>query len=246
MKSRRPEPEEDGFFVRTKNNQGFMGAYASDPFMKAFISFSTKAPGPVLDVGAAYGVATIPCLNAGARVIANDIDLEHLQILSEDVDPKDRERLSLMPGQFPDQLVIDSNSIGAALLARVLHFFTGEEIQEAATRLYDWIAPNGKVFVTAETPYLKNIKDFIPLYEEKKMRGDEWPGWMENFAEIDSRKGDNLPKSLHRLDVDVLKRVFEEAGFTTEKCEFFPRPEFPESLQLDGRESVGYIGSKDQ
>ncbi len=76
-----PQPESDGFFIRTLNNQGFMGAYPSDPYMQAFIKFAPQGPGPALDIGAAYGVASLEALKGGAKVIANEVDGRHLDIL---------------------------------------------------------------------------------------------------------------------------------------------------------------------
>jgi hypothetical protein len=49
---------------------------------------------------------------------------------------------------------------------------------------------------------------------------------------------------MHLLDPEVLTRVFREGGFQVEEASLFARPEFPEDLRLDGRESVGVIGVK--
>ncbi|NDD72166.1 MAG: class I SAM-dependent methyltransferase, partial [Actinobacteria bacterium] len=54
----------------------------------------------------------------------------------------------------------------------------------------------------------------------------------------------NLPKAMHFLDPEVLTRVFREGGFQVEEASVFARPEFPDDLRLDGRESVGLIGVK--
>ncbi len=54
----------------------------------------------------------------------------------------------------------------------------------------------------------------------------------------------NVPKVMHLLDPEVLTRVFREGGFQVEEASLFARPEFPEDLRLDGRESVGVIGVK--
>jgi hypothetical protein len=49
---------------------------------------------------------------------------------------------------------------------------------------------------------------------------------------------------MHFLDPDVLSRVFTESGFRIDEATMFARPEFPEDIQLDGRESVGLIATK--
>ncbi len=48
-----------------------------------FIKYAGETEGIVLDIGAAYGVSTIPALQTGATVIANDLDGRHLQILEQ-------------------------------------------------------------------------------------------------------------------------------------------------------------------
>lgn len=39
--------------------------------------------------------------------------------------------------------------------------------------------------------------------------------------------------------------AFEDQGFIVEKCAYLPRPEFPDDLRYDGRESVGLIARKE-
>ncbi len=74
-----PVAEPNGF-IKTLNNMGYMTS-TLDPYSMAFADFAPAAPGPCLDVGAAYGVASLVALANGARMIANDIDGRHLRIL---------------------------------------------------------------------------------------------------------------------------------------------------------------------
>ena len=53
--------------IPTLNQRGFMSA-APDPFMARFVDHVGGLSGPVLDLGCAYGVATLPALEQGARV----------------------------------------------------------------------------------------------------------------------------------------------------------------------------------
>lgn len=236
-------PAEPNGFIKTLNNMGYMTS-TLDPFSKAFAEFAPKAPGPSLDIGAAYGVATLDALNTGAEVIANDIDARHLDILRDRAPEKQRNRLKLLPGAFPDDLSLADGSVGSILICRVLHFFNGAKIEESAKILFKWLASGGKVFIIAETPYLKNFQTFIPIYEERKAKGNPWPGFVEDVMAIAPERGASLPAEMHLLDPEVLSRVFSQAGFIIEKAETFARPEFPEDIQLDGRESVGLIARK--
>jgi len=236
-----PEPENG--FIKTLNRMGYMTT-GLDRFSKAFVEFAPRAPGPCLDVGAAYGVATLAALAAGARVIANDLDARHLEILSERVPHEARERLTLAPGQFPDELDLAPRNLGAVLACRILHFFDGPALERAAAKLFDWTAPGGKVFIVGETPFIGTATRFMPTYLERTAAGALWPGLIEDTSVFDPGRAAQLPPLMHLLDESVLRRVFTGAGFHIERCELFARPEFPAQIQLDGRESVGLIARR--
>jgi SAM-dependent methyltransferase len=238
-----PAPEPNGF-VRTLNSMGYMTA-TLDPFSQAFVDFAPNAPARALDIGAAYGVATVPALRAGAHVVANDVDERHLAILRNRMADPLKERLTLAPGDFPEKLDFAPGSIGAVLICRVMHFFDGPTIERAAAKVLTWLAPGGKVFVVSETPFIGTARGFFPTYQERLKAGDPWPGFIKDMvAHFDPARAKQLPPSMHLLDEPTLRRVFTKAGFVIERLELFARPEFPKDIQLDGRESVGLIARK--
>ena len=106
------------------------------------------------------------------------------------------------------------------------------------------LEPGGKVFVVTETPYLKNFLPFVPLFEKRKKEGLLLPGFVEDVMKIDPVRGQYLPQEMMVFDKEVLTNLFEKVGFHVVKCEEFARPEFPEDLKHDGRESVGLIAKK--
>lgn len=236
-----PQAERKGF-IPTLNNQGYMLS-SLDVYTQAFVDFSASCALPVMDIGAAYGLTTLPALQKGAKVIAVDLDLRHLDILRQRAG-QDAARLETLCGAFPEEIDAADASLGAALAARVLHFLTPEQLEQAAGKLYRWLAPNGKVFITAETPYLSNWETFIPVYEKRKAEGDPWPGLVEDVMRYVPERGKNLPPQMLFLDPGTLKRVFSAAGFIVETVDFIPRPDFPDDLRRDGRESVGLIARK--
>lgn len=237
-----PQAEPNGF-VPTLNNMGYMTS-TLDVYSQKFVEFAPVAPGPCLDVGAAYGVATLAALERGAHVIANDLDERHLEILKARAPEELRNKVQLRAGSFPDDLEFAPGSLGAALLCRVLHFFDGPSLSKAAGALYSWLRPGGKVFAVAETPYLRNFTTFIPIYEERKKTGAEWPGFVDDVMAIAPFRGKTLPPQIHFLDPDVLRAVFRDRGFIVEEVGTFARPDFPEDIRLDGRESVGIVATK--
>ena len=238
-----PAPEPNGF-VKTLNSMGYMTS-SLDPFSRAFVEFAPQAPGRCLDIGAAYGIASLAALHNGAAVVANDIDERHLQILSGRTPASLRDRLTLAPGNFPDHIDFPAGSFGAVLLCRVMHFFDGPTIERAAEKLRSWLAPGGKAFVVSETPFLKTALTFFPTYQARLKAGDPWPGMVDNVGAHDPKREGTLPRRMHLLDETILRRVFSHAGFAIERLQLFARPDFPADLQLDGRESVGLIARKD-
>jgi len=236
-------PEKPEGFVRTLNNMGFMLTH-KDEYVQAFIDYSFKIKGPVLEIGAAYGNVVLEVLGSGNKVIANDIDSGHLDILIERADKKAQKNLTLNNQAFPYETSFKENSIGAILIARVLHFFDGATIDDSAETLYKWLKPGGKVFITAETPFLRNLQTFHGVYQMRKLNGVKWPGWIDNFALYDPARAKALPKHMNLLDSDILTRVLEKAGFVIERTSYISRDSFPKDIRWDGRESVGIIAVK--
>jgi len=236
-----PSPETNGF-VRTLNNMGYMTS-SLDPCSEAFVQFAPVGPGPALDIGAAYGVATLAALARGARVIANDLDARHLDILASRTQAEHRTRLALMPGAFPDELSV-TEPCGSILIARVLHFFNPQQLRTSFATAASWLAPGGKLFIITETPYLKNFATFTPVYEQRRAAGEEWPGLISDVAAFAPERAKFLPPLMHFLDPDVLRREATRAGLIVESCEFINRTDFPEDIRLDGRESVGLVARR--
>ena len=96
--------------------------------------------------------------------------------------------------------------------------------------------------VVAETPYLGHLKDFIPLYEDRKKKGDLWPGHIECLQNYTNRP--NSSEWVNLLDPEILERTLTKYGFKVEKVGFIDRSQFPEEVRLSGKESVGIIGIK--
>lgn len=236
-------PKSKDGFVPTLNKYGYMLS-SLDDYTRAFVEFAGGCAYPVVDIGAAYGVATLPALERGARVVAVDLEARHLEILREKASAEFRDNLITIAAAFPEALELEGNSIGAFLVSRVAHFLSPERLELAARKLHGWLVPHGKLFLTAETPYIGVWEKFIAVYEERQAQGEKWPGLVTDVPRYCPARAANLPPLMHFLDPDVLTRVFTGAGFTIEKCDFLARPEFPADLRRDGRESVGLIAVK--
>src|SRR5688572_9836544 len=150
-------------------------------YSQFFIEFSEISSKPVLDIGAAFGVASIPALKTGAAVYANDIEVSHLKILYEQTPLHLRKNLKVISGHFPDELEFAAGSFAAVHASNLLNFLSGEKITKGLGKIFRWLTPGGKLFLISGTPYARNIKQFIPVYEQRKKRGLKWPGEVTNI-----------------------------------------------------------------
>ncbi len=230
--------------IPTLNQTGFMTTWL-DPYTQAFVEFASQCPGPVLDIGAAYGIATLAALDAGAEVISCDPDMRHLQFCAQRTPADHRSRLRLLQGSLPNQIDLEDASVGAILCSRVLHFLRGSEINESFLNMSRMLRSGGKVYLISDTPYKKSLKSFLPLYEERKRQGDPWPGQLDNFPEfMPAELAVSLPNFFHTLDPDILTCVCQQAGLIVEQAGFMARIDYPSDCQHDGREGVGVIAYK--
>ena len=234
--------KEEEIFLPTLNVTGSVTKIL-DPFCEEFTDFAAQCSLPVADLGVGYGFTTQRALEKGATVIANDLEPKHLEILLKQLSEEYKTRISFKVGAIPGDIHFTENSLGAVLASRFLHFLSGEMIELTLSNVYKWLAPGGKLFVVTETPYLGNLRSFIPMYESRKKQNDPWPGIIDNFDVYFPEQP--TPQFGNLLDPEILERVFKKAGFIVEKTHYISRPYYPEGVRLDGRESVGIIGRKD-
>ena len=255
--------ETTGIFVKTHNPFGGFTTTPCDSVSQQFIEHAASVAqtgGRILEIGAAFGAATLEALDKGVTVFCNDIEPENLAVVrnryietsengTERSATGDSDKLILIPGALPDELIgLPKESFDAILICRVLHFFTGEKIVESLALLSTLLAPNGKIYIVCETPFLKNWQPFIPEFNKRIAENVEWPGEITNPAEFEnSGRAASLPKFVHWITKEVLDRSLSKANFTIESSAYINRAgQFPDDLLLPeyGKESIGAIGVK--
>nr|WP_248295683.1 class I SAM-dependent methyltransferase [Legionella pneumophila] len=252
--------ESTGIFTKTHNPFGGFTTTPCDPVSQRFIehaALSAKQGGKVLEIGAAFGAATLEAIAKGATVFCNDIDPENLAVVrqrfletTEDSSESltgDSSKLVLVPGELPNELIgLPEKHFDAILICRVLHFFTGSKIEESLALLAKLLAPKGKIYIVCETPFLRNWQRFIPEFNRRIEDNEEWPGEITEPAKYESSgRASSLPKFVHWITKEVLDRSLVKAGFSVEHSEYINRiGQFPEDLLLPeyGKESIGAIG----
>jgi SAM-dependent methyltransferase len=230
--------------VATLNGTGFMFE-RRDRFADAFIEYAGGVGRPVLEVGAAYGVSTIPALERGATITASDLDPRHLEILRSKVRPDLLPRLTLQPGQLPD-IDFPADHYAAILCSRVLHFLTGDDVDASVRNMARWLAPGGRLYLIADCPY-GIWRGAIPKFEAGKASGERWPGFivgLHNFLATPQAKPIEQPPFMNLMDPDILARTCREAGLEVLEAAFIPRPDFGGQGRMDGRENAGVLAVK--
>ena len=150
-----PTPDKQGRIL-TLNQTGFM-KIDLDPISKEFINSAKKSNLPVLEIGAAYGAASIELLKSGASVIANDIDMRHLMLLKDQVPKHCYKNLYLNNQHFPTTTDFPENFFSHILCCRVAHFLTPTEMEIALDKIAKWLAPEGRLFFVILWDSLENI-----------------------------------------------------------------------------------------
>ena len=237
-----PKEIETGLIL-TDNAMGVMTAELS-PAAEAFVAHARTAGRPLLEVGAAYGNATLPALANGATVIANDLSATELAVLANSAPVPDRRHLVLAPARFPDELKLGDGSLSGALSAQVLHFLDGPAVERSFQNVFRWLEPGGKFFVLVMTPSLSYYRDLRAAYDERTARGERWPGIFDPRTVASPEWRDRLPTMVHLFEKDILARCASDAGFTVETLEYFCFRNFPEQHRTDGKEYLTLTARK--
>src|SRR5215813_9455109 len=237
-----PKAVEDGL-IPTDDAMGIMTEEPS-PAAEAFIELAGRAGRPLLEVGAAYGNATLPALRAGSTVIANDLSSSELGVLASAASGEDRKRLVLMPARFPDEVHLGDGSLSGVLAAQVLHFFDGPTVERAFSSVLRWLEPGGALYVVVMTPSLSFYSKLRPEYEKRARGGERWPGIFDPRTVAPPDWKERLPPMVHLFEKDVLRRCAEEAGFTVETLEYFCFHHFPPKHRTDGHEFLTLTARK--
>jgi SAM-dependent methyltransferase len=229
--------------IPTRNHTGWTSNQLNE-VSEMFVHSCASAHLPVLDIGAAYGIATHAALAAGATVIANDVDSAHLKILFENTPLDARARLVQIPGRFPRHLQFAEGSLAAVHASNVFHFLTGPQLENGLASIAHWLAPGGKAFVQASTPWQAPFASFIEEFENLRLT-EKFPGWIPDAHQrFDHPKISQIPPAIHLLDDLTLTRLFTDVGLQVERCWLYRRRDLAKGLQFDGRECCGLIARR--
>ena len=203
------------------NGRGFMEQDLNN-ISKSFVEESSELEGLSLDVGCAYGIASIAALKKGSKVLASDMDQAHLDILLKETPEELKDNLTTKLGTLPN-IDFKNESFIAIHCSRCLHFLTPNELIETLRNMYNWIQPGGRIYLITDTCYSGPWKNYLPEFEKKLEAGDPFPGFIENV--LDCLPIPRLPKGMtphmNCLDPDTLSRECKSAGFKIITSKYF-------------------------
>lgn len=238
---------------KTKNAKGFM--HPVTIIGKEFAFFSKTAT-PVADIGCAYGNTVLEALDQGAQqVIACDMEQQHLSILLEQLTESEKPRVTLKLGKLPNKFDFAPNSLAGIHASLVLPYLTEKELDQSLLNFYQWLKPDGKLFILCYTIFIKELVNphFEAEYKKRKEEGKKWPGYFEDFNKYSYTDGvpseqdtSAFPVALHFFDIDTLVRALQDLNFVIESAEYLDGKTngAVEETWHDGRELMGVIARK--
>ncbi len=237
-----PKIDEQGRIL-TLNKKGFMKV-GLDHISQAFVTASKKVKLPLLEIGSAYGAASIAALKNGATVIANDLEIKHLLLLKKQVDKKYLPNLFLNNRYFPTETNLPNNSVENILCCRVAHFLNPQEIEIALDKIYNWLAPKGRLYFVIVSPYHHRVRWFLATYKHRLAQGDPWPGVVGNMEQSWPELINDVPEKIHVMDEKPILPALRKRGFNIESSELFDYGVVSSDSDRDGREYLGLIAQK--
>lgn len=253
-----PNAESDGR-TPTLNKKGATSP-TFDYVTLEFLKFAKSKR--VLEIGGAYGSVMLEALRRDSSTIyhLNDLDERHLSIaafrLQEKIDHREicmegLENVRFISGDITGPSWNIKKPYDAILMARVIHFLTPTQINQALTNLYTSLKSGGRVFIIAMTPYVNRYKPFISEYERRLKTGNDYPGFVENLRPY-VNKAVTTPNQINSisdghfmfLDDVVLSKLFSKSGFKVLESKLMPLSYKSDSWTLDGRENVILIAEK--
>jgi SAM-dependent methyltransferase len=231
--------------ISTNSHHGWTNERPNEVASEFLEAIQTHPGGTVLDLGAAFGVATIPALDLGAVVYANDIDASHISEIEARASSASRERLHLVLGRFPQEVDFEAETFDAILASNVLHFLTGDEVELALTKIARWLRPGGTLHVLVNSPFVGNLREARPMIEARSIRGERWPGEVHGIRSLCKHpSAQRLPDMIHFFTPEILAVAVQRAGLHVENCELFTRSDIPLFARDAGKENLRLCGRR--
>lgn len=232
---------------------------------------------PLVDVGCAYGRNVQAAHNLLKHridsnddqtiILALDCNEAHLAAVDNLNLPGVETAFARLPENFPPQILNNTTNnnkaISGILMGEVLHFLSGEAIEQTLVSAQDILVSGGVLAITACSPFMNFAPDesgvcpvnsvVQPIYESNTDR--RWPvGNGVNLQSLLSGRnldgqGDDairrMPTFFHPFGAKELRRVVKEKGFRVISAKERWHPGYPPQYKNDGRENTQLLAVKE-
>ncbi len=231
--------------LKTVNKMGITTLELAPP-AQDFVDYAYHCEYPIVDIGCGYGVSSLAALKTGAKVIAIDLAVEHLEVLQKNTPEALKNNLTVQVSSFPEAFDFPDSSISAVHASMILHFLSGEQILDGLKKIYASLKPGGKLFIANMTPYL-GLYDHAALsqeYNNRLAKGEKWPGYIDQirFAKESWKK--QLPPYAYFFKIEDAVKLVSQVGFEIEKVYYYSLKNIPDEYKTNGKEYIGLTAIK--
>lgn len=201
------------------------------PVGEAFIENEAKWDKNLLEIGPGFGSAMIAALEQGVGgYTALELSKEHIDVIMDRVRGHFKnkleqviEKLTLLQGAAPKDLPDVHEHYDAILVDKCIHYFSPSEMQAFVTWVTRALKKGGRLYVTAVSAYSIVYRKVLPLYLERKARGEFLPGRFEGLmdyfeeAALKNYPEFHLPEEVTLFSTDDLRELFTTDNLTVEQ-----------------------------
>jgi hypothetical protein len=211
----------------------------NDPYVNAWVEAAAALPASAcaLEIGAAFGVASLQALQRGARVTVNDLDARHIAEVERrwhSVCTRERRaHLSTLEGAVPSVLAQwrPPGPLKAVLAANLLHFLPPDDTIQVLARLHGLCSAGARLFVSVDSPWSAAYRPLWPLHAlRKQLLREPFPG-AHDFRERPLLRRLMLPTRLsaatfyHVMEPAQLAEMLERSGWQRVRARAFDADE---------------------
>jgi SAM-dependent methyltransferase len=187
-----------------------------DALSLAFALHARSSARETLDIGCGDGIATAAAIERGGYVLAVDPEAAFLTRVRERVPTERHARLHTQIGALPG-VDFASSRFAAVHAAYVFQLLAGSDIERSLGKIYQWLQPGGKVFISAISPAGARWRAFQQEFELQRAAASRWPGYIDDVRRVLSALDASASGFIHLLDEETLRGELAAAGFVVEE-----------------------------
>lgn len=226
------KPDADGR-IETLNNEGAMAPVATgaEIWLLSDLKNQDTQKLRILEIGPAYGRLPVELFISGfkGKYTAIDLSADHLAHLKQALTKFQNavNTVQTITGRFPEATqTLADGSFDIIVVTHVFHFFEPAQFNSSLNELHRLLAKNGRIYLTAKTPYSTRYKKFIPVYEQRLKQGANNPGYIDNVGEwadpstiAPERLKKLFGRHLYFFTKEDLSKIFKASQFSVARCE---------------------------